>query len=104
MDDISRGTAMQLEDIFYVLREQDMITVYDGNNANSRHQPQASIEHGRNRCRVRLWSRTSGRCCCPSRAATAQTWQASSASATASCGRLAFVQGPRQERSRISTA
>ncbi|SPO26503.1 related to histone acetyltransferase 3 (myst) [Ustilago trichophora] len=36
MDDISRGTAMQLEDIFYVLREQDMIVVYDGNNANSR--------------------------------------------------------------------
>ena len=36
MEDISRGTAMQLEDIFYVLREQDMIVVYDGNNANSR--------------------------------------------------------------------
>lgn len=36
MEDISRGTAMQLEDIFYVLREQDMIIVYDGNNANSR--------------------------------------------------------------------
>uniref|UniRef100_V5E440 Histone acetyltransferase n=1 Tax=Kalmanozyma brasiliensis (strain GHG001) TaxID=1365824 RepID=V5E440_KALBG len=36
MDDISRGTAMQLEDIFYVLREQDMIVVYDGNNGNSR--------------------------------------------------------------------
>ncbi|CDS00973.1 hypothetical protein [Sporisorium scitamineum] len=36
MEDISRGTAMQLEDIYYVLREQDMIVVYDGNNANSR--------------------------------------------------------------------
>ncbi|KAJ1018859.1 hypothetical protein NDA16_004663 [Ustilago loliicola] len=36
MEDISRGTAMQLEDIFYVLREQDMIIIYDGNNANSR--------------------------------------------------------------------
>ena len=36
MEDISRGTAMQLEDIFYVLREQDMIVVYDGNHANSR--------------------------------------------------------------------
>ncbi|SAM82617.1 related to histone acetyltransferase 3 (myst) [Ustilago bromivora] len=36
MEDISHGTAMQLEDIFYVLREQDMIIVYDGNNANSR--------------------------------------------------------------------
>ncbi len=36
MEDISRGTAMQLEDIYYVLREQDMIVVYDGLNANSR--------------------------------------------------------------------
>ncbi|TKY85391.1 hypothetical protein EX895_005553 [Sporisorium graminicola] len=36
MDDISRGTAMQLEDIYYVLLEQDMIVVYDGNNAHSR--------------------------------------------------------------------
>ncbi|SPO45666.1 related to histone acetyltransferase 3 (myst) [Moesziomyces antarcticus] len=36
LEDISRATAMQLEDIFYVLREQDMIVVYDGNNGNSR--------------------------------------------------------------------
>lgn len=36
MDDISRATAMQLEDIYYVLAEKDMIVVYDGNNANSR--------------------------------------------------------------------
>lgn len=36
MDDISRGTAMQLEDIYYVLREQDMIVIYDGVNANNR--------------------------------------------------------------------
>ncbi|GAC99261.1 histone acetyltransferase [Pseudozyma hubeiensis SY62] len=36
MDDISRATAMQLEDIFYVLAEKDMIVVYDGKNGNSR--------------------------------------------------------------------
>jgi hypothetical protein len=30
IDDISNGTALTLEDVYYVLREQDMITVTDG--------------------------------------------------------------------------
>lgn len=36
MQDISNATAMQLEDIFYVLREQDMIVVYDGGASSNR--------------------------------------------------------------------
>ncbi len=99
---------MQLEDIFYVLREQDMIVVYDGNNGNSR-TPATSKYRARD-------GHPPGN---PATSAIKGGGQATEAKQPRKRGRPAFtseatvddrgaerapVQGPGQERGRIPAA